>query len=105
MAFGQSNNIVIDTVHRGRLPRIIWQLSDEAKVFAADQSFLLEQPQAWLPQIDQSAKYIGDVAYTSTEEGQEQIIMLLAERLSLKVQKGSENFDVGTMYTLTPQDS
>ena len=103
ITFSQSDTVIIDTVHRGILPRIIMQLPDETQVFAADQAYLLAHPEAWLAQLNQESRYISDLSYNNNQMGQAQIIDLLGASLQVEVEKVPGKFNGGTVYQLEAQ--
>ncbi len=103
--FNQADNnivydrVVVDTVNDGILPRILLQLPDETLLFAADQSYLIEHTNEWIPQLTQSSSYVADLSYTNTELKQVQIIDLLAQE-SWEAMDENINFSPGILYQL-----
>jgi len=55
----RTERLVLDNVARGVLPRIVWPLPDDARVFAADQRHLLGHPGAWLNELGPGTLYVG----------------------------------------------
>jgi hypothetical protein len=55
----RADAVLIDNVARGVLPRIVWRLDDDTRVFAADQGHLLANPAAWLPGLKRGDVYVG----------------------------------------------
>ncbi len=55
----RSERLVLDNVARGVLPRIVWRLPDDARVFAAHQRHLLEHQEEWLGELGPGALYVG----------------------------------------------
>lgn len=55
----RTERLVLDNVARGVLPRIVWHVPDEARVFAAHQRHLLGRRSAWLDELGPGTLYIG----------------------------------------------
>ena len=52
-ALERADVVLLDNVARGVLPRVLWRVPDRARVFAAHQQHLLDDPDAWLPRLGQ----------------------------------------------------
>jgi uncharacterized membrane protein len=90
--------LVVDSVHDGILPRIVRQIPEQTPVFAADQSYLLAQPEAWLPQLTQESGYISDLSYANTPESKAAIIEFIAQSLGVAIEEVPGRFDGGMVY-------
>lgn len=55
----RAERLVLDNVARGVLPRIVWRLPDDARVFAAHQRHLLAHREAWLNELGPGTLYVG----------------------------------------------
>ena len=58
-----SDRVVADTVRRGVLLPIVFQLSEDEPVFAAPQERLLRERRRWLPALREGDLYVGDTVY------------------------------------------
>lgn len=56
---GRTERLVLENVARGVLPRIVWRLPDDARVFAAHQRHLLAHQGAWLSELGPGTVYVG----------------------------------------------
>jgi hypothetical protein len=54
----RADALVLDNVARGVLPRIVWRLPDDARVFAASQRYLLGHQHAWLNELGPGTLYV-----------------------------------------------
>jgi len=68
--------ILIDTASRLFLPRIIWYIPDDKRVFVAAQEFLLKHKDAWLVQMKTPSLYISR-GYKEEKEKQEHVLDLI----------------------------
>lgn len=71
--------ILVDTTHRGILPRVLWYVADDKTVLAAEQAYLIQHPDVWLDALDGRALYVSDLSYNNTESGRDQILEILSQ--------------------------
>jgi hypothetical protein len=88
-ALERARGVVLDNVARGVLPRVVWRLPDEARVFAADQRHLLEHPTAWLPELARGDLYVtglppSDPRYGNSAERGRRVAAAIARRHRLE---------------------
>ncbi len=93
--------IIVDGVYRGILPRIIFQLPDDALIYVAEQNELLEQPEAWLPMLDGNSVYISELSYDNTVANRDKILELLSQQFQVTTQP-DENLGIGDSYFIEP---
>ncbi len=55
----RTDRLVLDNVARGVLPRMVWGLREDARVFAAHQRHLLGHPGEWLDELGPGTLYVG----------------------------------------------
>ena len=91
------DRFVVDGVYQGILPRIFFQLPDDALVYVAAQNELLEQPEAWLPMLENNSVYISELSYGNTEANRDQILELLAQQLQVTT-RPIDNWTIGEPY-------
>ncbi len=92
---------VVDSTYQGILPRIFFQLPDDALIYVAAQSELLEQPQAWLPDLENNSVYISELSYENTEANRDKILDLLRQQFQVTA-RPDENRGVGEPYFIGP---
>jgi hypothetical protein len=92
---------VVDGVYQGILPRIFFQLPDDALIYVAAQNELLEQPEAWLPNLANNSVYISELSYENTEANRDQILALLSQQFQVATHS-IETRGVGQAYFLEP---
>jgi hypothetical protein len=68
-ALERANAVLIDNVARGVLPRVVWRLSDDTRVFAADQRHLLANPRDWLDELDRGDIVVGGLPASDPRYG------------------------------------
>jgi len=94
------DRVVIDNVHEGILPRLVLNLPDETLVFAADQSFLLSNPDRWVPELQMDATdgviyYVNNLAYANTTENRDALL----QQMTMFIYEPVETA-FGTIYRL-----
>lgn len=94
----RANALLVDTVARGVLPRIVWYLPPETPVFAAPQSFLLQHQSRWLDRLQDGA-YVGVSIYGGAPAGQAQIVKALSRQHRVLPQH--REWQLGTIYQVT----
>jgi Dolichyl-phosphate-mannose-protein mannosyltransferase len=68
-ALERARGVVLDNVARGVLPRVVWRLPDDARVYAADQRHLLERPGEWVPELERGDLYVGGLPASDPRYG------------------------------------
>ncbi len=81
----RAETVLIDNVARGVLPRIVWRLPEDARVFAADQRRLLSDPVPWLDELGRGDLYVGrlppsDPRYGNNADSGRRVAGLVARR-------------------------
>lgn len=105
----QTEQLVLDNVARGVLPRIVWRLPDDARVFAADQHRLLEHREAWLDELGRGTFYVGglppsDPRYGNSPALGRRVAEAISERHRLVPLPGRA-LEAGRIYRLGPGGS
>lgn len=94
------DRVVVDNVHEGILPRMVLNFPDETLVFAADQSFLLENPVRWVPELQMDATdgavyYVNNLSYGNSTNNRDALL----QQISMFVYEPVETA-FGTIYRL-----
>lgn len=76
-------HVVVDGVYQGIFPRIFLQLPNDTLVFAATQTELLAEPEAWLPRLNENDVYISELSYNNLIVYQDQILNLLEAQFKI----------------------
>jgi hypothetical protein len=92
---------VADGVYQGILPRIFFQLPDDALIYVAAQNELLEQPEAWLPALGTDSVYISELSYDNTEANRDKILELLGQQFQV-ISRPVDNGTIGKPYFIEP---
>ncbi|MAT99036.1 MAG: hypothetical protein CL608_17970 [Anaerolineaceae bacterium] len=92
---------VVDGVYQGILPRIFFQLPDDALIYVAAQNELLAQPEAWLPALDTNSVYISELSYDNTEDNRDKIVALIAQQFQVTT-RPVDNWTIGQPYFIEP---
>ncbi|MCB9007110.1 MAG: glycosyltransferase family 39 protein [Ardenticatenaceae bacterium] len=95
------DNVVADGAYQGIFPRLFLELPDDMLVFAASQNALIAQPDAWLPEMDETAVYVSDLSYDNTISHRDQILQILAQRFTV-VPHAVDHWPIGDTYFLQP---
>jgi len=88
---------VVDGVYQGILPRIFFQLPDDALIYVAAQNELLAEPEEWLPMLESESVYISELSYDNTETDRDQILELLRQHFQV-ITRPDENQGIGEPY-------
>ena len=88
-ALERADAVLLDNVARGVLPRVVWRLPDDTRVFAADQRHLLADPSDWLPELERDDVLVSrlpasDPRYGNSPELGRRIARAISERHRLK---------------------
>jgi hypothetical protein len=88
-ALERADAVLIDNVARGVLPRVVWRLSDDTRVFAADQRHLLAHRRDWLDELDRGDVFVGglpasDPRYGNGPELGRRVAAAISERHRLR---------------------
>ncbi|MEJ7656654.1 MAG: glycosyltransferase family 39 protein [Thermoleophilaceae bacterium] len=88
-ALERADAVLIDNVARGVLPRVVWRLRDDTRVFAADQRHLLANPRDWLDELDRGDVFVGglpasDPRYGNGPELGRRVAAAISERHRLR---------------------
>ena len=88
-ALERANAVLIDNVARGVLPRVVWRLRDDTRVFAADQRHLLAHRRDWLDELDRGDVFVGglpasDPRYGNGPELGRRVAAAISERHRLR---------------------
>ena len=94
----RADTLLVDSVARGVLPRIVWYLPPETTVFAAPQSFLLQHQSRWLDRLQDGA-YVGVSIYGGAPAGQAQIVKSLSQQRRVLPQHS--DWQLGAVYQVT----
>ena len=78
-ALERAPQLMVDTVSRRVLPRIVWRVPDRTPVFAADQRYLLEHEQEWISRLGPRAVVVS-YPRSGTLHGQRRILKAAALR-------------------------
>jgi hypothetical protein len=80
----EAKSVIADNVARGIFPRVVWELSPRARVFAADQRDLLAHPERWSapagPAVLVTELPISDVRYGNSPALGERVVGALRRR-------------------------
>ncbi len=95
------DRVVADGVYQGVFPRIFLQLPDNAFIYVATQNELLEDPEQWLPMLEENTIFISELSYDNTDANRDQILELLGQRFKIVLQS-NDNWSVGKRYFLEP---
>jgi hypothetical protein len=77
-AFWENSDwLLVDTVEEGILPRILWDVPGDKRILAADQRFLIANPEQWLYALDGLTFYASDLSYQNHQAQREAILNLL----------------------------
>ena len=104
-ALERAQGLVLDNVARGVLPRVVWRVPDHARVFAADQRYLLEHESDWLPGLDSGDVFVGglpasDPRYGNTPALGRRVAAAIAARHRLVPVSGA--LEVGGVFRIGP---
>lgn len=99
-----TDHLIIDTVHRGILPVLFWQAPDEAFMLAAEQTYLLNNPELWQEQLQSDTKYGSNVSYNNTEAQRDQLIRLFETSSNLDVEASGAQIEQIIIYQLSLED-
>lgn len=80
----RAREVVFDNPARGVLTRLLFHVTDTARIFVDTQLELLRQPTRWADSLHAGALYVSQIDYASTRQGQQQLVNLLSERYTLK---------------------
>lgn len=88
-ALERADAVLIDNVARGVLPRVVWRLRDDTRVFAADQRHLLAHRRDWLDELDRGDVFVGglpasDPRYGNGPELGRRVAAAISERHRLR---------------------
>ncbi len=83
-----AERIVVDSVRRGVLPRIVVETAPATRVFAASQPVLLERTAEWVEVLEPGDIVASDPMYAARVENKEIIESLLLERYTVETLDG-----------------
>ena len=88
-ALERADAVLLDNVARGVLPRVVWRLPDDTRVFAADQRHLLANPRSWLGELERGDVLVSrlpasDPRYGNRPELGRRVARTISERLRLR---------------------
>jgi len=83
-----ADRVVVDSVARGVLPRVLFNLSDTVPVYAGMQSYLLEHPAQWSDALDDGAVYVNHNGYGNSTEGRDEILRIVETRHAVSRARG-----------------
>jgi hypothetical protein len=95
--------VLVDNITRGLFPRIVWHVADDSQVIAAEQEYLLSQPESWMGYLPEDFTYVSEVSYASTLTGQLEVITLLENAGYSVVPVGEQMWDAGTVFEVKKQ--
>jgi hypothetical protein len=75
-----ADRVLVDSIARGVLPRVIPDLPGAARVYAAPQSLMLAAPDDWAPAAGATTVYVSSGAYGNSGAGREAVTSRLGER-------------------------
>ena len=94
-----AQKIVIDNPARGILPRIVWHVPDETKVFVAGQEKLLTEQSPWLPELGPGDFIISELSYENSAEKRERLLQLLRSMFEIAFRPGGV-YGVGIAFQI-----
>ena len=88
-ALERADTVLLDNVARGVLPRVVWRLPDDTRVFAADQRHLLANPESWLSELERGDIFVSrlpasDPRYGNRPELGRRVARAISERHRLR---------------------
>jgi uncharacterized membrane protein len=98
--FPSAQKIVIDNPARGILPRIVWHVPDETKVFVAGQDKLLAEQSPWLSELGPGDFIISELSYGNSAENRERLLQALRGRFEIAFRPGGV-YGLGIVYQIT----
>jgi hypothetical protein len=87
--FAGAERVAVDTGARGMIIRLIGLMDPQIKLFAAEQAWMTQHPDAWLSDLRQGDMVISAATVWNTPEGRAELLELLEERHSVEVVTGS----------------
>ncbi len=96
----QSDIILIDNVARGVLPRMLLLMPPHKTVFIANQNYLLEHPDTWLPNLKENTIYVSLNGYGNTIKKQTNIVTLIDSRYNIHASQRNINKRFGTIFSV-----
>jgi hypothetical protein len=73
---GVATFLIVDNVHRGLFPVVLWESQDDVMIYAASQRYLLAHAEEWIVALD-GALYLSHYAYRSSDEDRASIVTLI----------------------------
>lgn len=95
----ESDSILIDNVARGVLPGIVWHVPDDMPIFAADQSYLLENSDVWKSRMTENGLYLSILLYENTSQKQRKILDIIKQNYEVVTSSGGF-WGYGSMFRL-----
>lgn len=87
-----AERIVIDSVERGILPRILVDTDPESRIFAANQPVLFDRAAEWIDVLEPGDIVVSSPMYAANPDGRQIIESLLLERYTVEVLDGPKPF-------------
>lgn len=87
-----AKHIVVDSVARGTLPRIVIAANPDTEIFAVSQAALVDSPDAWLNRLEPGDLVLSDGAYANSPERRQQLSHELEQRFTVKKISGPSPF-------------
>lgn len=101
--FERAQQVLVDNVERGVLPRALWHCPDDMSVFAARPAYLLDRKDAWFDQLVDDTLYVSPPGRGDSNQKRKILVRSIAEAYTITRIKGWF-WNLGPSFWITPQD-